>query len=95
MAYDLPLLPTTVCGSHTLPSWLHVMREAEAGDRLGPTDRQEAYDDAVRIAIRDQIEAGVDVISDGEMCRRTFIRGFSRRLTGRRPRSVPRSMGRS
>jgi 5-methyltetrahydropteroyltriglutamate--homocysteine methyltransferase len=93
MAPDLPLLPTTVCGSHALPSWLHLVREAEGADRLGPTDRQEAYDDAVRVAIRDQIEAGVDVISDGEMRRLTFIRGFYTRLAGLQPLPVPRRLG--
>ncbi|MEK7714760.1 MAG: methionine synthase, partial [candidate division NC10 bacterium] len=93
MTRELPLLPTTVCGSHALPSWLHLVREAEAADRLGPTDLGEAYDDAVRIAIRDQIEAGVDVISDGEMRRTTFIRGFYARLTGLVPLPVPRRLG--
>jgi len=93
MARELPLLPTTVCGSHALPSWLHLVREATEGGRLGPTDLQEAYDDAVRIAIRDQIEAGVDVVSDGEMRRVTFIRGFFSRLTGLEPLPVPRRLG--
>jgi 5-methyltetrahydropteroyltriglutamate--homocysteine methyltransferase len=93
MARELPLVPTTVVGSHALPSWLHLVREAEAAGRLGPGDLQEAYDDAARIAIRDQIEAGVDVISDGEVRRVTFIRGFYRRLTGLEPLPVPRRLG--
>ena len=93
MTRELPLLPTTVCGSHALPSWLFLVREAEAADRLGPADLGEAYDDAVRIAIRDQIEAGLDVISDGEMRRTTFIRGFYARLTGLEPLPVPRRLG--
>lgn len=93
MTRALPLLPTTVCGSHALPSWLFLVREAQAADRLGPTDLQEAYDDAVRIAMRDQIETGVDVISDGEMRRTTFIRGFYQRLTGLTPLPVPRRLG--
>ena len=67
MSGPLPLIPTTVCGSHGLPSWLHLVREAAAADRLGPIDLQEAYEDAVRLAMQDQVEAGVDVISDGEM----------------------------
>ena len=62
----LPLIPTTVCGSHGLPAWLHLVREAAAAGRLGPVDLQECYDDAVRIAMRDQVESGVDVISDGD-----------------------------
>ncbi len=93
MARELPLLPTTVVGSHALPSWLFLVREAQAGARLGPTDLQEAYDDAVRLAIRDMIEAGIDVVSDGEMRRVTFIRGFYGRLTGLEPLPVPRRLG--
>jgi 5-methyltetrahydropteroyltriglutamate--homocysteine methyltransferase len=93
MPRELPLLPTTVCGSHALPGWLHLVRDAAEAQRLGPTDLQEAYDDAVRIAIRDQVEAGVDVISDGEMRRVTFIRGFYGRLTGLSPLPVPRRLG--
>lgn len=93
MSDAVPLIPTTVCGSHALPSWLHLVREAAAADRLGPVDLSEAYEDAVRLAIRDQVEAGVDVISDGEMRRVTFIRGFYDRLTGIRALPVPRRLG--
>jgi 5-methyltetrahydropteroyltriglutamate--homocysteine methyltransferase len=88
---ELPVLPTTVVGSHARPSWLHLVRESV--ERLGPTDLQEAYDDAVRVAIRDQIEAGIDVISDGEMRRSMFIRGFYDRVTGIRALPVPRRLG--
>jgi 5-methyltetrahydropteroyltriglutamate--homocysteine methyltransferase len=90
---ELPLLPTTVVGSHALPSWLFLVREAQEAGRLGPVDLQEAYDDAVRIAIRDQIEAGLDVISDGEMRRVTFIRGCYSRLSGLEPQPIPRRLG--
>ncbi len=93
MARELPLLPTSVCGSHALPSWVFLVREATAAERLGPAEVQEAYDDAVRLAMRDMIEAGVDVISDGEMRRVTFIRGFYGRLTGLEPLPVPRRLG--
>ena len=58
MTRAMPLIPTTVCGSHGLPSWIHLVREAAQADRLGPIDLQEAYEDAVRLAIRDQVEAG-------------------------------------
>ena len=93
MSGPLPLIPTTVCGSHGLPSWLHLVREAAAADRLGPIDLQEAYEDAVRLAMQDQVEADVDVISDGEMRRVTFIRGFYDRLEGIRPLPIPRRLG--
>ena len=93
MTGSMPLIPTTVCGSHGLPSWLHLVREAAAADRLGPLDLQEAYEDAVRLAMRDQVEAGIDVISDGEMRRVTFIRGFYDRLAGLRALPIPRRLG--
>src|SRR6266404_6034335 len=93
MTGPMLLIPTTVCGSHGLPSWIHLVREAAQADRLGPIDLQEAYEDAVRLAIRDQVEAGVDVISDGEMRRVTFIRGFYDRLQGIRALPVPRRLG--
>jgi len=56
MTDPMPLIPTTVCGSHGQPSWLHLVREAAAADRLGPVNRQEAYAPAARLAIRDQVE---------------------------------------
>ena len=87
------MLPTSVCGSHALPSWVFLVREAQEAGRLGPVDLREAYDDAVRVAMRDQLEAGIDVISDGEMRRVTFIRGFYERLTGLEPLPVPRRLG--
>jgi len=44
---NLPLLPTSVVGSHAKMSWWYLMRqEAEAG-RLGKTDLDEALDMAV------------------------------------------------
>jgi 5-methyltetrahydropteroyltriglutamate--homocysteine methyltransferase len=93
MMRELPVLPTTVVGSHARPSWVFLVREAQGAERLGPTDLQEAYDDAARLAIRDMVEAGVDVISDGEMRRVMFIRGFYSRLTGLEPLPVPRRLG--
>src|SRR3972149_5978960 len=93
MTDPMPLIPTTVCGSHGLPSWLHPVRGGGAPGRPGPVPPQEAYAAAARLAIRDQVEAGVDVISDGEMRRVTFIRGFYDRLAGIRPLPGPRRLG--
>ncbi len=49
---------------------------------MGEADIEETLEDATRLAIADQIEAGVDLISDGEMRRVNFIVGFYGRLTG-------------
>ncbi|ETW95186.1 hypothetical protein [Candidatus Entotheonella palauensis] len=67
------VLPTTVIGSYALPSWLWLARDAMVTGRYGPTDIAETLEDATRIALQDQIEAGVDIVSDGEMRRVNFI----------------------
>ena len=72
----LPLLPTTVVGSHGIPGWVHLARnEAERGT-LGAADLAETFDDATKLALLDQERAGIDVVSDGEMRRLHFIQGF-------------------
>jgi 5-methyltetrahydropteroyltriglutamate--homocysteine methyltransferase len=77
------MLRTTIAGSLPKPSWL-----ADPGAQLfapwvAPADRlQEAQDDAVRLALLDQEEAGIDIVSDGEQRRRHYIWGFLDGLTG-------------
>jgi 5-methyltetrahydropteroyltriglutamate--homocysteine methyltransferase len=89
----LPLLPTSVVGSHALPGWLTLGREAQAAGRLGPVDRRELVEDATRIALLDQLEAGIDVAASGEMGREDFTLGFFGRLTGLQPLPAPRRLG--
>ena len=53
---------------------------------FGPADLAEMLDDAVDLALRDQEEAGIDVVTDGEMRRAGFFTAeFYRHLTGVRP----------
>lgn len=76
-------LPTSVVGSYARPAWIWTAYEAAQRGELGVADINEIMDDAVDMALRDQEEAGVDIISDGEM-RRTgfFTECFYSRLTG-------------
>ena len=85
------LLPTELIGSYALPSWLDVTLQHRAD--LGAEDLNEALDDAVRLAVFDQQNAGLDVITDGEMRRRDFIQSFYDRLTGLRPFPPARRFG--
>ncbi|MBI3971488.1 MAG: cobalamin-independent methionine synthase II family protein [Chloroflexi bacterium] len=89
----LPILPTTVVGSHGIPGWLHVARQAVTRGEFGPTDLEELYADATRLAILDQERAGIDVLSDGEMRRLHFVQGFYGRLHGLEPLPVARKLG--
>ncbi len=67
-------LRTTVIGSHPFPGWL----EFASGHlpQFGEADRAEMIDDAVTIAVRDQLDAGLDVITDGEQTRLDFNLSF-------------------
>lgn len=83
MDSELPLLPTSVIGSYSWPSWLWTALDAARRGEMGPVDMQEVLDDAVDTALRDQEEAGVDVVSDGEMRRVGFFTAeFYSHLTG-------------
>jgi 5-methyltetrahydropteroyltriglutamate--homocysteine methyltransferase len=78
------LLPATVIGSWSFPGWYEKFCEDVATHPLqfGAVDREEALRDAVRLAVSDQLEAGLDRISDGEMRRVDFNLGFYDHLTG-------------
>ncbi|HWN95685.1 MAG TPA: methionine synthase [Methylomirabilota bacterium] len=67
-------LRTTVIGSYPFPAWLELA--CEHLDRFGDSDRRELIDDAVATAARDQLEAGLDVITDGEQTRLDFNLSF-------------------
>jgi 5-methyltetrahydropteroyltriglutamate--homocysteine methyltransferase len=87
------LLPTTVVGSYALPPWLYAAKELIQAGRFGKRDIQETIEDATIVALHDQTEAGVDIISDGEMRRVDFVFGFFDHLTGLQPLEPLRKMG--
>ena len=76
------LLPTMGVGSYASPSWLITARERIRAGAFGPRDAEETFEDATRIAIADQVEAGLDVVSDGELRRQRFVYEMLDRLRG-------------
>ncbi len=74
------LLRTTVVGSYPFPSWLH--HAVDRWNVFGSADQQEIIEDAVTVAIMDQIGAGLDVITDGEQTRLDFNLSFYGFLEG-------------
>ncbi len=86
------LLPTSLVGSYAQPDWL-IDREKLAG-RFPPRTRaielwridtewlKQAQDDATIIAIREQEEAGLDIITDGEVRRESYSNRFATALEG-------------
>ena len=75
------MLETSIVGSLPKPSWL-ALPGLRAPWRLSGDELSAAQDEAVRQAIRDQEEAGLDVVTDGELRRRHYIGGFLDGLTG-------------
>jgi 5-methyltetrahydropteroyltriglutamate--homocysteine methyltransferase len=111
------LFPTTLVGSYPQPEWL-IDRKKLAG-RFPPRVRAtelwripepllaEAQDDATLLAIRAQEEAGLDIVTDGEMRRESYSNRFATALEGididhpgtaldrsGHPNPVPRIVGR-
>ena len=111
------LFPTTLVGSYPQPEWL-IDRKKLAG-RFPPRVRArelwripepllaQAQEDATRLAIRAQEEAGLDVVTDGEIRRESYSNRFATALEGvdidnpgtaldrsGHPNPVPRIVGR-
>ena len=86
------LLPTTLVGSYPQPDWL-VDRDVLAS-RLPPRVRarevwrvpepflRQAQDDATLLAIRAQEDAGLDIVTDGEIRRESYSNRFANALDG-------------
>ena len=111
------LLPTTLVGSYPQPEWL--IDRARLAGRFPPRVRArelwrvpeqflaEAQDDATIVAIKAQEDAGLDIISDGEIRRESYSNRFATALEGvdldnpgtaldrsGHPNPVPRVVGR-
>jgi len=78
----LPILPTTVVGSYSMPGWLERLKTEYYARRISRRDLDEIHDTAVKAAIKDQEMAGLDIISDGELRRDNMIDYFAERLPG-------------
>ncbi|HEY1569918.1 MAG TPA: 5-methyltetrahydropteroyltriglutamate--homocysteine methyltransferase [Pseudonocardiaceae bacterium] len=87
-----PLLPTSLVGSYAQPDWL-IDRAKLAGRfpprvrakelwRVAPEFLAQAQDDATRLAIRAQEDAGLDIITDGEVRRESYSNHFATALDG-------------
>jgi 5-methyltetrahydropteroyltriglutamate--homocysteine methyltransferase len=86
------LFQTTLVGSMPQPDWL-IDRQKLAGRfpprvrarelwRVAPEHLQEAQDDATLLAIRAQEEAGLDIVTDGEIRRESYSNLFANALEG-------------
>ena len=62
------LLPTTMVGSYPRPGWFRAQLEGrDVLEAFKVVHHAEAFEDAVVACLRDQEEAGLDVVTDGQM----------------------------
>jgi 5-methyltetrahydropteroyltriglutamate--homocysteine methyltransferase len=78
------LFPVTVVGSWTRPEWLvQALRRRQAGE-ISAEEFNRIADDAVLAAIKYQEDAGVDIVTDGEVRRDNFYSFVVEKLSGMR-----------
>jgi 5-methyltetrahydropteroyltriglutamate--homocysteine methyltransferase len=70
------MFPTTVAGSLPKPSWLAEPNKLWAPWKLSGAELAAAKLDATLLAVKEQEDAGIDIVSDGEQARQHFVHGF-------------------
>ncbi|ABM80580.1 methionine synthase [Hyperthermus butylicus] len=83
MAYRVPrAFPVTVVGSYPkMPEALEAIKLRKKGV-IGEEEFHERVKPAIRSVVEDYLEAGVDIISDGEQSREDMVVYFAERIQG-------------
>lgn len=76
------LLQTTITGSLPKPAWLAEPEKLWSPWKLEGETLIEGKRDAVRLVLRDQEQAGIDIVGDGEQTRQHFVTTFIEHLEG-------------
>lgn len=76
------LLPTSTAGSLPKPVWLAEPETLWSPWKLQGEGLVEGKQDALRVTLSDQQQAGIDIVSDGEQTRQHFVTTFIEHLTG-------------
>jgi 5-methyltetrahydropteroyltriglutamate--homocysteine methyltransferase len=76
------MLETTIAGSLPKPAWLAAPRMLWAPWQLEGEALVEAKRDASLLMLKEQEDAGIDIVTDGEQSRQHFVHGFLERIDG-------------
>lgn len=76
------LLPTSTAGSLPKPTWLAEPETLWSPWKLKGDALTTGKQDALRVAIQEQLQAGTDIVSDGEQTRQHFVTTFIEHLNG-------------
>ncbi len=76
------MFDTAIAGSLPKPAWLAETQKLWPQWKPGEADLPQAKLDATLLWIKEQEDAGLDVIGDGEQSRQHFVHGFLARVSG-------------
>ena len=76
------LLPTSIAGSLPKPAWLAQPETLWSPWKLPEDELAEGKQDALRLAVQNQLLSGIDIVSDGEQSRQHFVTTFIEHLSG-------------
>ena len=76
------LLPTSTAGSLPKPSWLAEPEKLWSPWKLQDDELLDGKQDALRLSLQEQQQAGIDIVSDGEQTRQHFVTTFIEHLNG-------------
>jgi 5-methyltetrahydropteroyltriglutamate--homocysteine methyltransferase len=92
MSLESQMLPTSLVGSYPQPAWLvdknMLLSNAPPRVRMAHVWRipelllEEAQDGAARLFIRDLEQAGIDILTDGEVRRESYFNRFATGIEG-------------
>lgn len=76
------MLQTTIAGSLPKPAWLAETGKLWPEWRASGDDLAQAKRDATILALKQQEDAGIDIVTEGEQSRQHFVHGFLERVQG-------------
>src|ERR1041385_2070977 len=76
------MFETTIAGSLPKPSWLAEPNKLWPQWKLSGAELAAAKADATLLALKAQEDAGIDIVTDGEMSRQHFVHGFLESVDG-------------
>jgi 5-methyltetrahydropteroyltriglutamate--homocysteine methyltransferase len=76
------MLTTTIAGSLPKPFWLAEPEKLWAPWRFEGEELRRGQEDAVLVWLKEQEDAGIDIVSEGEQFRVHFVHGFLQKIDG-------------
>ena len=76
------MFETAIAGSLPKPSWLSETEKLWPQWKLAGSELQQAKMDATLLWIKEQEDAGLDIVGDGEQSRQHFVHGFLEQVEG-------------